>query len=81
MIMQFIGADEEVLAMADVRDRQTAAVDDAICDTEAADHPPLEPWSEERARRCDEWMEKFVGAVKMPFEVDVQDYFEKYGEE
>ncbi|MFO8082572.1 MAG: hypothetical protein R6V07_20005 [Armatimonadota bacterium] len=66
--------------MADIKDRQTAAPDSSTCDTGEADRTALEPWSEERARRCEEWMEKFVGRYKLGFEVDVQEYFEKYAE-
>ena len=34
----------------------------------------------ERERALKDWMEQFVGRYKLGFEVDVQEYFEKYGE-
>jgi hypothetical protein len=67
--------------MADIKDKSTTLAEDASCGVDDSDRPKPEPWSEEREHRCDEWMESFIGAVEMPFEIDVQEYVEKYGEE
>ena len=71
-------AADEVDTMADIKDRPAGAAKNAGCDSDEGTVPELEPWSEERIRRCDEWMKRFVGAVKMPFKVDVQEYFDRY---
>ncbi|NLO05747.1 MAG: hypothetical protein GX131_07925 [candidate division WS1 bacterium] len=66
--------------MADVKDKALQADESACHQAHDVEGSP-EPWSEERIRRCDEWMKRLVGAIEMPFEVDVEDYFRRAREE